>query len=408
MKRLIPRLFPVFCFTLLFQLPMSAQDFKVVGYLPYYRFGFNEQIDYSKLTHLCIAFANPDMEGNLSLSGQDPSAVIASAHDSDVEVFLSLAGGALTPDWAAAWKELIKPANRPAFIHKILEYTFDYNFQGVDVDLEWSHVDENYSGFVLELKDSLDVYDLPMTAALPGTYRYPEISNEALAAYDWINMMVYDLTGSWAPNNPGPHSPYSFAEDAIAYWTIGQQVPPEKLTLGVPFYGYDFSDNTNVVSFTFGSMVSMNTDYAYQDQVGLKYYNGIPTIQEKTMLALDQLSGIMIWELGQDAYGDLSEYSLLTAIDEVINPPVATEDIQNHKSLVAYPNPFRDILFLKGLSNGQKYLQIADMYGKPLIARTAEISNNQLNVNLSDLPAGIYILTIRDDRGEVARKVVKS
>jgi chitinase len=408
MKKHLLSLYHVLCLIVCLQPAMQAQDFKVVGYLPYYRFGFNEQIDYSKLTHLCIAFANPDMQGNLSLSGQDPTAVIVRAHESDVEVFLSLAGGALTPDWAAAWKELIKPPNRPDFIHKILEYTFAYDFQGVDVDLEWSHVDENYSGFVLELKDSLDVYGLPMTAALPGTYRYPEITDEALAAYDWINMMVYDLTGSWAPNNPGPHSPYSFAEDAISYWTVGQQVPPEKLTLGVPFYGYDFSDNTNVVSFTFGSMVSMDPDYAFQDQVGLAYYNGIPTIQQKTQLALDQLSGIMIWELGQDAYGDWSEYSLLNAIDEVINPPVATEAQYLKENLLVYPNPFRDIITLNGLFNGQKHIQIADMYGKPLMTQKAEIIGNQINLNLMDLPAGIYILTVGDDRGEVTRKIVKA
>lgn len=408
MCKFTPRLAFLFCFLVIFQTLVYAQDFKVVGYLPYYRFSLNEQIDYSKLTHLCIAFANPDMQGNLSFNDQDPTEVISKAHENDVEVFLSLAGGALTSEWEAAWEELIKPQNRSAFIHKILEYTFEYDFQGIDVDIEWSHVDENYSGFVLELKDSLVVYDLPMTAALPGTYRYPEISDEALAAYDWINMMVYNLTGPWAPNNPGQHSPYSFAEDAIFYWSFSQQVPLEKLTLGLPFYGFDFSNSSNVTSFSFNSMVSANPDYAYEDQVGLAYYNGIPTIQQKTSLALDQLSGVMIWELGQDALGAQSQYSLLNAIDEVINPSVAVEEYQEHENLYVYPNPFNHDISLIGLSNGEKNIRISDMMGKPIMLRKVDVSNEQINLDLINLPSGIYILSVFDEHAELTRKIIKS
>ena len=37
-----------------------AQPFKVVGYLPDYRWNFLNDIDYSKLTHVFAAFGNPD------------------------------------------------------------------------------------------------------------------------------------------------------------------------------------------------------------------------------------------------------------------------------------------------------------------------------------------------------------
>jgi hypothetical protein len=53
-----------------------------------------------------------------------------------------------------------------------------------------------------------------------------------------------------------------------------------------------------------------------QDQLDLPggvimYYNGIPTIKRKTMLAKENASGIMIWQIGGDAVGDKS---LLKAI----------------------------------------------------------------------------------------------
>jgi GH18 family chitinase len=48
------------------------------------------------------------------------------------------------------------------------------------------------------------------------------------------------------------------------------------------------------------------------------YYNGIPTIQQKTKYAMGNGGGVMIWELSKDASGDLS---LLKAIhDRLILP----------------------------------------------------------------------------------------
>jgi GH18 family chitinase len=41
------------------------------------------------------------------------------------------------------------------------------------------------------------------------------------------------------------------------------------------------------------------------------FYNGIPTIKQKTTLAKEKASGIMIWQLGGDARGSKS---LLNAI----------------------------------------------------------------------------------------------
>ena len=43
----------------------------------------------------------------------------------------------------------------------------------------------------------------------------------------------------------------------------------------------------------------------------MKYYNGRPTIKSKVKLASEQVSGIMIWEIGQDSF---TEYSLLKTI----------------------------------------------------------------------------------------------
>ncbi|MBU86797.1 MAG: hypothetical protein CMC53_01770, partial [Flavobacteriaceae bacterium] len=47
---------------------LFTTEARVVGYLPYYRFSLNNQIEYCKLTHLNIAFANPLPDGKIVLS----------------------------------------------------------------------------------------------------------------------------------------------------------------------------------------------------------------------------------------------------------------------------------------------------------------------------------------------------
>ena len=44
---------------------------RVVGYFPYYRFSLNNQIEYCKVTHLNIAFANPVADGTIDLPSTD-------------------------------------------------------------------------------------------------------------------------------------------------------------------------------------------------------------------------------------------------------------------------------------------------------------------------------------------------
>ncbi|MEM7654803.1 MAG: glycosyl hydrolase family 18 protein [Bacteroidota bacterium] len=381
-------------FFCLLPLLLSAQQTKVVGYLPYYRFGLKDQIQYEKLTHLNLSFLNPDLQGNLSIGNQDIDPVVAKAKlaNPDILVLVALAGGALTPEWEDAYDHFLQAQNRSGFIHLLMEYVETHQLDGMDVDLEWSHVNSLYSPFVLELKDSLDAHDKLMTAALPGTYRYPEVSDAAMNAFAWINLMAYDLTGSWAPNNPGPHSPYSFAQQSITYWT-GQGLTKERMTLGVPFYGYDF-DQAPVSSFTYGSMVAEDTAYAQLDQVGQRYYNGMPTIRAKTLLGQSETAGIMIWELGQDAFGAQSEYSLLTVIDETLNGLTSNDPILGEADWTVYPNPAQDFIQLRTDRLDQnRQMLLRDLQGRMLLQTPINPTNN-LPIDISQLPTGIYLVEL--------------
>ncbi len=284
---------------------------KVIGYLPSYRFNQSSKIDFCKITHLNLAFANPDALGHLIMPSITDVINQARTANPDIIICISLAGGSLTPEIATNWSNLIDiEANRPAFISKIVDYVLTNSLDGVDVDLEWDHVTIGYSGFVTELKTALDAHNKIITAALPNNTRFVNITDSALQAFDFINIMSYDATGPWNPTNPGQHSSLQFSESGIHFWKNTVKIPKEKLTLGVPFYGYNFSNNP-VTGVSFQDIVASDASLANKDQVGSTYYNGIPTIEAKVELANKEVGGIMVWELGQDAF---NAYSLLSTI----------------------------------------------------------------------------------------------
>ena len=297
---------------------LFSDQARVVGYFPTWRFTLTDKVDFCKLTHVNIAFGNPMVDGTIQLS--NPSAIsnleqvisTAKLQNSSIQFYISLAGGVLSDQEANTWKTFLASSqDRPKLIDKIIEFVLENKLDGVDVDLEWSHVTQGYSDFVIELKKELSIHGKGMTAAFPSETKFSQISDQALAVFDFINIMVYDYTGSWNPSEPGQHSSYDHAERGINYWKNIVGIAGEKLTLGVPFYGYNFLNSTTVESFTYGSMVASNTSNSERDQVGNKYYNGRPTIASKVKLAAQNLSGIMIWELGQDSF---TEYSLLQTI----------------------------------------------------------------------------------------------
>ena len=286
-----------------------AQEKIIIGYLPNYRFKVSRNIDFCKLTHLNICFANPDKKGNFSLTDTLQNVVdYVKLKNPDIKVFISIAGGALQKEQAQTWKKYIDNSKkRPEIIAKIIEFIDLYKFDGVDIDLEWRNVTKGYSPFILELRKALPK-DMMLTAALPGTHRYSNITDEAIHTFDLINLMAYDEKGSWAPNQPGQHSSFEFAQKSIHFWKDSVGIPAHKLTLGLPFYAYDFTNPKKTKSFTIAEILRQNALNALIDSVGLIYYNGKPTLEKKVKLAATdlELAGVMIWELGQDTTGDIS------------------------------------------------------------------------------------------------------
>ena len=315
-------LIPFFAFLLF---PAEAQTtnvapaFRVVGYysLQSAMTADIKNVPFNKVTHINLYFLNPDSSGHFTGDFSALIPFIKTAHTKNVKVLASIAGGGKHP----YYEKLLKGNERAMLINNLLSIVLQFDLDGIDVDLEGSEIDENYDNFAIELAASLHQYKKLITAAIAVFYK-GDYTDKALVQYDFVNVMSYDHTGSWAPERPGPHSTYAQAVEDLAYFKIIRGIAKEKLTLGVPFYGYGFGPGltTPGISMNYGEIVAEFPGAESADQFNMPggmvlYYNGIPTIKKKTILAKEEASGIMIWQLSGDAPGSKS---LLQAINETV------------------------------------------------------------------------------------------
>ncbi len=405
--------FSLLIFLFILQLSLAAQTRKkVVGYLPFYKSNAIGSIDFCKLTHLNLCFANPDANGKLQMADVSNIVVSAKQQNPTLMVSVSLGGGVLPANTKAIWSNLIDyPQNRSALISNILGFVQINHFDGVDFDLEWDAVTAGYSDFAVQLNDSLKKHGKLFTAALPGAFRYALIADKALKAFDFINLMAYDKTGPWTPDNPGQHSSYEYAVQSVNFWKQ-QGISAEKLVLGVPFYGYNFNDTGNIFSFSYAEIINANSMYADLDNVGEAYYNGRTTIKQKVDLASEQAGGIMIWELSQDSF---DSYSLLSTIHNeftvlgnitsgLCGNILLAEELMNGK-LKIYPVPARNNLIIELELNHKPEVSFFNIFGQKLNFKS-ENKFNKIVFDLTDQENGIYILKVESPDLNVAKRIV--
>ncbi|MGZ4001495.1 MAG: glycosyl hydrolase family 18 protein, partial [Mucilaginibacter sp.] len=198
--------------------------FRVIGYLRLQNIvdGQASQVDFSRVTHINIAFINPDSLGNFALM-PGLKAFDDSLHRLNVKVLASIGGGAAP----AYYVNLLKGESSSVLIEKLAELTLGYDLDGIDVDLEGERVDGSYESFITGLSAVLKAKGKLLTAAVATVYK-DRYTDKTLAAFDFINIMSYDKTGPWRPEMPGQHAPYQMAVDDIDYWANTKGIPKDK------------------------------------------------------------------------------------------------------------------------------------------------------------------------------------
>ncbi|MDR0582311.1 MAG: hypothetical protein LBG31_05030 [Prevotellaceae bacterium] len=304
----------------------------VVGYLPSWKMSYTPQWD--KITHLCIAFGIVQPDGSVDITNVSPHKnIIKTAQDNQVKVLLSIGGGG-SNNFSTA---LLNAAGRATLVARLAQLVTEWNLDGIDFDYEeWDGGPNGASATDLRRREALEeTYkqlretigdDKLLTAAVTaswddGQWGYYNCFNNTMHQYlDFVSLMTYDETGPWVSSKVGQHAGWDFYEHAINHWLDNRKLPKEKLVAGVPFYGYRFqspdsAEGAEGVGYRDILAQYPNMDAHLKDNIGLLYYNGMETIRRKAKYCIDnELGGIMIWELAQDAND--TNRSLLQVIAE--------------------------------------------------------------------------------------------
>jgi chitinase len=254
----------------------SDVDHKIIAYFAewgvYGRDYQIEDIPTDQVTHVMYAFSNPTESGecevydtwaSLELNGGSLyNLENLKVANPNIKTLISLGGWTLSSHFSAIAAD---PVQRESFIDSCVDFMLAYGFDGIDVDWEYPvggglypgvpEDKENYTLLLSEFRTRLDQIgsDYLLTIAAPaGATTIPNMDIPNLAEHlDWINVMTYDFHGPWEATT-NHHSPmYSNSaqpdentvETAIQTY-LDSGVPPEKLILGVPFYGKTWSGVT--------------------------------------------------------------------------------------------------------------------------------------------------------------------
>jgi GH18 family chitinase len=265
-----------------------------------------EIIPYDKLTHINYSFLTPKTDGtfNSISNGWKLKKIVETGRAHDVRVCISVGGWG----WDAQFEELAAtPEARSAFAQNLKAFVDEYQLDGVDMD--WEYPDpgpssQNFLALIKELRAAMPNKLLTTAVVSYGDDNGSGVPSESFELFDFVNVMTYD----------GPdHGTMDQFERGLSYWS-GRGIPKEKIVMGVPFYGDPGTPYFKIVQADPSAAQMDSFDYSGT----ILHYNGIPTIQAKTRIAMERAGGIMFWALDHDTQGDLS---LVNAIHQTVQGP---------------------------------------------------------------------------------------
>lgn len=267
---------------------------------------FADIIPYDKLTHINYAFLTPKADGtfNRIANSWKLKQIAETGHAQNVRVSISVGGWG----WDAQFEELAaNPESRSAFVKNLTVFVDEYQLDGVDVDWEYpdpGQSSQNFLALIKELRAAMPEKLLTTAVVSYGDDNGIGVPNASFELFDFVNIMTYD----------GPdHGTMEQFERGLSYWS-GRGLPEEKIVMGVPFYGDPNTPYFKIVQADPSAAQLDSFDYSGT----ILHYNGIPTIQAKTRIAMQKAGGIMFWALDHDAQGDLS---LVNAIHQTVQEP---------------------------------------------------------------------------------------
>lgn len=328
---------------------MFRREYRIIAYVFGNRADIG-RIDARKLTHINYAFGLVNKEGVIFLNNPEAPSRIAQlqalkAKNPRLKIILSVGGwGADNFSDAALTDE-----SRAKFAASGVDLIKRYAFDGIDLDWEYPgqpgpgikfrpEDKENFTLMLKTMREHLERagpgrYTLSIASAAGRYFEHTEM--ERLHVYlDWINVMAYDMAGSWTKTT-GHHTALyrsRFGQrdgpstESYVMQHLKAGIPRKKIVVGVAFYGkgwvgtnrddhglfqpYERYDNT---SYPFWRLMreplgerrwdrAARAPYIWDPAAGrFITYDSPQSLREKAkFIRYHRLGGAMYWEHSHD------------------------------------------------------------------------------------------------------------
>lgn len=214
-------------------------------------------------------------------------------------------------------------ARTNSFVSLLTQIAIDNNYSGWNIDFEEvaENDKERFSQFIQKLSTSLKKENKQTTVALHAKtgkrtdwkgargQDWQAISEHA----DFVQIMAYDFHSS--SSAPGPITPIDKYQETLEYAL--QNIPSEKIVIGLPAYGYDWGPNdTESITYETAETTaskqgvtpeqdsdSLHKTYTYEGSDGLHtvWYTDYRSLQKLKQIAYSQgISSFALWRLGSE------------------------------------------------------------------------------------------------------------
>lgn len=397
----------------------------VMGYLPYWEYPeAMEYLQFDILSHIAVFDFELNSDGTLDNPPNWPWIdLINTSHENGVRVILS----ATNFNSSQIHNLLTNDAIKSTFFNEVHIILQQYQLDGINIDFEnLASADrgEILNNFMYDLTQYLHNVnsDYEISFAAPpinwGGWDFYGLANSC----DYLFIMGYNFYGSWS-NTSGACAPLIGGNYNITkvitdeYWDV-VQCCPDKLILGVPYYGNKWTTQSNSAYSTVIDHINQptyknainkleqdtiiwdatsNTSwgwYKYSDYYQIWFDNDSSLGLKYDLSAEYSLAGTGIWALGYDG----NRMELWDELWKHYGKPVDVAYTDNQKEICIYPNPCSNELNIIIYENYISSIEIRIYHFDGRIAHFEEIylQNNHINYDVSFLASGIYYVNISD------------
>lgn len=281
------------------------------------------------LTYVTVFNYRFDENGNLS--SLNDNAVVQAAYSKNVVplmVVTNISEGGFSNELIT--KLLQSDSLQETFINNIIEKAKEKGYLGVDLDFEYVGAEnrEAYISFLQKLRTRLDENNYFMSTALPpkisATQKGILYEGQDYRAIGEMNDFVFLMTYEWGWTGGPPMAvaPVKEVEKVVTYALT--EIPANKLMMGIPLYGYDWtlpyeqgvtraraisSQQAIQLAIRYNAQINFDENakapnFQYTDEKGRiheVWFEDARSIQAKFDLVKKyQLRGFFYWVLGFD------------------------------------------------------------------------------------------------------------